>query len=40
MQYLVKLFMDFTTNLENDRLSTKGQQDFLLLVHLLGKILS
>lgn len=40
LQYLVKLFIDFTGHLENDRLSTKGQQDFLMLLHLLGKMLS
>lgn len=27
-------------HLENDHLSTRGQQDYLTLVHLLGKMLS
>ena len=40
MHFLVKLFMDFISHLESDRLSSKGQQDFLLLTHLLGKMLS
>ena len=40
LQYLVKQFIDFTGDLERDNLSTRGQQDFLTLIHLIAKMLS
>ena len=40
IQYLIKQFIDFTSDLEKDNLSTRNQQDFLILIHLIAKMLS
>lgn len=40
LQYLIKQFIDFSAYLEKDNLSTRGQQDFLTLIHFIAKMLS